>query len=361
VMFGQFIPQSAAEFMFGLSLSIKSFIIFLLPAIIFCLLFKAASKLSKDASKVIALIFGGVIISNFVTTSFSQFIGQIVYSFDMELSIPAENTELKASSLFLFPSIIPNYIAMFSGIIAGVVFTTTMPDKSQQIANILEKFVNQLLKVITFVIPIFVAGFIIKLQHDGVINKIIQDYASIFAIIALVQYGYIFCLYFVLSNFSLQRFYASVRNMIPATVSAFSTMSSAASMPLTLIAAEKNCSNKDVANTVIPATVNIHLIGDCVAIPCFAYAVLKNYAMPEPMLISYFVFSLYFVLAKFSVAAIPGGGIIVMLPILEQYLGFNSEMLSLITALYILFDPIITSANVMGNGAFAKAIDKFYK
>jgi len=47
-----------------------------------------------------------------------------------------------------------------------------------------------------------------------------------------------------------------------------------------------------------------------------------------------------------------------MLPILESYLGFNADMLSLITALYILFDPAITCANVLGNGAFAKLIDK---
>ncbi len=47
-----------------------------------------------------------------------------------------------------------------------------------------------------------------------------------------------------------------------------------------------------------------------------------------------------------------------MLPILDKYLGFNTEMLSLITALYILFDPFITSANVLGNGAFARIIDK---
>ena len=54
----------------------------------------------------------------------------------------------------------------------------------------------------------------------------------------------------------------------------------------------------------------------------------------------------------------PGGGIIVMLPILESYLGFNSQMLSMITALYILFDPVITCANVLGNGSFAMVIDK---
>ena len=49
--------------------------------------------------------------------------------------------------------------------------------------------------------------------------------------------------------------------------------------------------------------------------------------------------------------------IIVMLPILDIYLGFSGEMMSLITALYILFDPVITSANIFGNGAFAKIMD----
>ena len=68
------------------------------------------------------------------------------------------------------------------------------------------------------------------------------------------------------------------------------------------------------------------------------------------------MFSIYFVWAKFSVAAIPGGGIIVMIPILEEHLGLSFEMLPLITTLYILFDPIITSANIMGNAVFARLL-----
>jgi len=98
-------------------------------------------------------------------------------------------------------------------------------------------------------------------------------------------------------------------------------------------------------------------VGDCFTTPILAYAVLKNYSMAEPSLLAYVIFAFYFVVAKFSVAAIPGGGIIVMLPILESYLGFNSEMMSLITALYILFDPVNTCVNILGNGAFAKMID----
>lgn len=49
-----------------------------------------------------------------------------------------------------------------------------------------------------------------------------------------------------------------------------------------------------------------------------------------------------------------------MLPILESHLGFTGEMMSLITALYILFDPVITSANVLGNGGFSMVLGKIY-
>ena len=131
-------------------------------------------------------------------------------------------------------------------------------------------------------------------------------------------------------------------------------------MPLTLNGTEKNSANPLLARSIISATVNIHLIGDCFAIPIFAFAILKSFGLPNPDLSTYLVFAGYFVFAKFSVAAVPGGGILVMLPILEKHLGFKPEMLSLITALYILFDPVITSANVMGNGAFALLISKHF-
>jgi Na+/H+-dicarboxylate symporter len=149
--------------------------------------------------------------------------------------------------------------------------------------------------------------------------------------------------------------------MAPALMGGAGTMSSAATMPLTLIGVEKNAKHPTLARSVIPMSVNNHLIGDCFAIPIFAFALLKNYGLAQPTFEVYFIFALFFVLAKFSVAAVPGGGILVMLPILQQYLGFTPPMLSLITALYVLFDPVITSANVMGNGAFALITSGLYE
>ncbi len=358
VIFGNYIPVNVAELLFGISLTIKSIIIFLLPAIIFCLLFKASVNLANDASKIIFIIFIGVIVLNFITTSYSHIVGSIIYSLDLSLIMPSEHNSLKGNVLFEIKSFIANHYAMFSGIILGILTAKINIIFATNISVKLENIVNLLLKFITFLIPIFIAGYVIKMKFDGTISQIMQDYTLIFAIIAISQIIYIFCIYFTVEKFDITRTFVSIKNMLPAALSGFSTMSSAASMPLTIIGASNNARNKSLVQTIIPVTVNIHLIGDCIAIPCFAFAILKNYNFAMPDIYTFFIFTLYFVLAKFSVAAIPGGGIIVMLPILEQYLGFNTEMLSLITALYILFDPIITGMNVLGNGAFAKVIDR---
>jgi Na+/H+-dicarboxylate symporter len=197
----------------------------------------------------------------------------------------------------------------------------------------------------------------IKLQEEGVFVQVIKDYTLIFAMIGFALFVYINLAYMLASKGKVQEWISCLKNMMPAAISGLSTMSSAASMPLTILGVEKNTRNKMIAKSVVPATVNIHLIGDCFAIPIFAYAVMKSFGMNEPTLLMYLTFTFFFVISKFSVAGVPGGGILVMLPVLEANLGFNAGMLSLITALYILFDPVITCANVLGNGAFAKIID----
>ncbi len=346
------------QFLYAISLSIKSVIIILLPFIIFGLLFKAAVMLSNKATKIIGLILALVCVSSFISIFISYYIGEWIYTFNLAMILPKETSDLTALWFFNLPKLIANDQAMFAGVLLGILAAKFYPKQAAKIADNLNKVIEKALYLIVYLIPLFVAGFVIKLQYDGVMSTIIKDYGSIFLIITLSQISYLSLAYFLLSNIKLKEFITNIKNMIPAAISGFSTMSSAASMPLTIIGAQNNAKNKELAKSVIPATVNIHLVGDCFATPILAFAILKSFGMADPSLFSYLIFTFYFILAKFSVAAIPGGGIIVMLPILENYLGFNSDMMSLITALYILFDPVITCANVLGNGAFAKMIDR---
>lgn len=357
----QFIPLKVYQHLYATSLLIKSLIIFILPLIIFSLLFRAAINLAHNATKIIGLILICVCCSSFVALAISNLIGVCVYNFNLSIFLPNNTYSLEPAWIFEFPKLISNGQAMFTGIFLGILANFKKFRKYNKLfvtlAIKLEFIVFKFFKLFIYLIPIFVAGFIAKLQHDGLIVRLLKDYTLIFSTIVLSQFCYLLLVYLWVNNFKIKKLLISFENMLPAAISGFSTMSSAASMPLTIVGAENNAKFKDLARSVIPATVNIHLIGDCFTIPILAYAILRNYSVVEPLFLDYVIFACYFVIAKFSVAAIPGGGIIVMLPILEAYLGFNSEMLSLITALYILFDPLNTCVNVLGNGAFAKMID----
>ncbi|MDA8561704.1 cation:dicarboxylase symporter family transporter [Gammaproteobacteria bacterium] len=358
LLINPYLPLEIKQNIYAISLTVKSLILMFLPIVIFALLFNAVVGLSTGATYIIVLILLFVCASNFISTFLSHYVGSWIYSFNLSLIVPKDSSGLRAAWNFEFPRFIENNKAMFFAVLLGLLLNKFKKSLSLKIATIFEKIINYTLKSFTLLIVLFVSGFVVKMQYDGTIHTIIKDYTFIFLVVMLAQYGYIFFVFAVINKFKLNKFIQSIKNMLPATVAGFSTMSSASVMPLTIMGIERNSHNKKLVKSIVPATVNIHLVGDCFAIPIFAYAVIKTFGITEPSLISYLVFVCYFVLAKFSVAAIPGGGIIVMLPILESCLGFNGQMLSLITALYILFDPVITSANILGNGMLAKVIDK---
>ena len=358
VLTEQWIPVPIKSLVYALSLTIKSILIFCLPILIFLLLYKTASQLAKGATKLIFLILLTVIASNCCSTFSSFFIGNLIHSLDISIQLPEVKKSLAPLWDFTIPSLLSNSAALLAGLVLGLVSNKIRHPAIGKLQTYTEKATSILLTIFMYMIPFFVCGFILKLAHDGILSSILQDYALIFLLVAVSQLLYVFLIFLITNKLSTKKAIDNIKNLFPAALTGFGTMSSAAAMPLTLLAAEKNAKNASVAKSCIPATVNIHLIGDCLAIPLFAFAVLKNFNLPEPSFLQYSVFAIYFIMAKFSVAAIPGGGIIVMLPILESQLGFSPEMLSLISALYILFDPVITAANILGNGAFSLVIDK---
>jgi Na+/H+-dicarboxylate symporter len=133
-------------------------------------------------------------------------------------------------------------------------------------------------------------------------------------------------------------------------------------MPMTLVATEKNINDQSgYADFVIPATVNNHMTADGLNISLTALFLVCMIGHPFPQFIDYLPFVLYYSVAKFSCAAIPGGGVLVILPVVQNYLNVPAEMTALLATLYILQDPIMTSGNVMANGAFAILTHRFLR
>jgi Na+/H+-dicarboxylate symporter len=361
ILLNPVIPYEIKSTIYACSLTIKSVVLFILPFIIFGLLFRTFVKLSNQAVGIFFLIFGSLCISNFFNTLVSGYAGSLLYGVNFDLNVISDSgSSLEPRFLFLIPNFIKNEIALVGGIVAGLATVAWNKKLALSISEKMDFVLKKLFSVVSLLVPLFVVGFVLKCASDGNLTTIIKNYSQILLIFIVYASIYVSLFFFVACKFSLADCLANLKNMVPAWLTAFSTMSSALTMPVTILSAEKNAKNKELAGSVVSATVNIHLLGDCLAIPLLAYAILKSYGLESPSIEAYLAFTIFFVIAKFSVAAVPAGGIIVMTPILEKYLNFTPEMSDLIIAIYIVFDPFVTGFNVLGNGALAKLIDNIY-
>ncbi|OEY86958.1 hypothetical protein BIY23_00440 [Wolbachia pipientis] len=357
IFLGHLVPVNITTLLYSVSFIIKEILLYVMPLIVFVLIFSSINNLKKLAIKFIIFIIMAIFLSNLISSITAYCIGHFVaHNMYLEYNVAQHiETIIPLWPLKLKPPI-SSLQALICGLFTSMIISTFFPKKSKELSYKMLDLTLFILKAfLTPIIPIFVLGFTLKMQHDQVLTTLFKDYSIVFIIIISAMYCYIFLLYGLASSFRIKGWIVSMGNMAPAFITAISTMSSSVTMPFTLKASKKNVKQDDIVSSVIPITVNFHLVGDCFFIIILATMMTSSYAADHIAFISYFL------LYMFAIAAVPGGGIIVMLPILKQYLQFSPEMLSLIVALYMIFDPIITSANVMGNGAFAMVFTKLYK
>ncbi len=361
---GPHVSVQTKAVLYSISLSIKDVLLFILPLIIFSFIFASILNLKSGVLKFILTLVGMIFISN-CTAIFTGFtVGSLTLT---KLSIPAHipvdpNTTLNALWSLGLPKLIGNQYALITGFILGIIFSFKRNASVEIFAKKLHYLAITFLKKIFIpLLPVFILGFVFKLEHDQLLAKALKTYGPVCLIVVTTQTCYMLLLYFIVARFNFKRFINYIKNVLPATITGFSTLSSAASMPVLILCTEKNLKDPEVAEIVIPATINTHTLGSALGITILSLTTLLAFGHTLPTLPEFLEFGFLYALAKFAVAAVPGGAIIVVTPLLETYLHFSSEMIGLITAIYMLFDPFGTATNVTGNGFFAIAFSKIYK
>lgn len=365
LVFGNFLPEIVKAFFYAISLSLKEILLFVLPAIIFSGLFSCL--LSFQGNKAIGVVLGLfaiVCVSNYLSTLIAYGVASFtLVNIDLNLvkDVSTHINELAPSWNFTLPTWLSNQHALFLGFAFGCVFSFYKAPWALRFSIHSKRFVTIFLeKIFIPLLPFFALGFILKIQHEGILGHIIQSYLPLILILTITLFIYLMLLFIVAAGFNRSRFLGYLKNVVPVALTGFSTMSSMATLPVTLKAAEKNTANVDMARLVVPATVNIHLMGVSIGIPFMALAILLSFGYEFPSFLSYAEFAFAFIIAQLAIAGVPGGAILVMLPLLESAFGFSGEMSALITALYILFDSFITLTNVLGNSALAIIISKLF-
>ena len=362
LLFGNSVSLPFKMQAYAISLLLKDVIVFVLPLIIFSFVLNGILSLKNESIKVVLCLVPLVCLSNFAGFWTSYICtAPILKTGIVTISKLAPQNNLIPAWHIELTQLIKNDIALIAAVMIGIIGNFVKTNHLDKISFFLNNIANFVLKkVICPVLPLFVLGFIVKMQYEGTLTLIIREYAMLLGIVAILAYGYMFTLMFFLSERNLKKTLQKFKNLLPSVLIGLFSMSSAAAIPTTIEASQKNLQNKNLAKFVVPATANMHLLGDCFAIPIIGLALMISFGYGFPTIGQYFVFTIYGVMAKFAAAGIPGGSALIFVPIFENIFGFTPEMLTAITAIYVLFDPIATSSNVFGHGMFAILFEKIY-
>ncbi|MBP5191330.1 MAG: cation:dicarboxylase symporter family transporter [Opitutales bacterium] len=358
-----FLPTSFIRGALTLSIFLKSLLMLFIPWLIISGTSIAFASFRGNGLWFVATIIGIVAVSNFCTILFSGIIACYwIPKVTSSGSFVPSTISIEPYFETKFPTLLPNTWALLIGISSGILSTFCNLSKWMQGMQIIRKVtMGFLLRIFVPTIPLFLMGFILKMLVEGQIMHFFRSNGWPCVIMFGFLYGYLSLWWFAAHKCSHLPAMTILKNIFPAIVTAAGTMSSMAALPFSLEGSTKNTKDPTLVHAVLPILLNFHMMGCTTTVAMLAVMILSNFSLPLPSLSTYLLFGIMFVLNKFAGVGIPGGTVIVSLPILQHYLGFSQEMLALIVAFFMLTDPLGTMANVTANNFLIIFIQKFLK
>ncbi len=363
VLFGGTLPVAVIQIIYTFSLLFKELLCFMLPFIIFFIVMHGVLSLKQNAPLVLLVLLGAVFISNFcVALSVYGIVSCLIPFLSGGLPEQSFVSNYVLESLFLLklPTIVRSEYALVSALAGGVFFSFFQSMRVEQCVAQIKRWIELfLMRCFIPLLPVYIAGFLLKLRYEGMLVVLVHNYGVTFFLIVGVQIIYLGLLYFCMFDFSYKKASRAIINAMPVYLTGFGTMSSVLTIPVSIECALKNGVNRSIAQIAMPIMANIHLLGDSVCTPVLALVTGYLFFGYVPDFSIYVTFVCYFCTALFAVSGIPGGGILVMIPILVSMFRFTPEMISVVTTIYFLMDSFGTASNVMGDGALVKGVDNF--
>lgn len=367
LLIGLLAPESIVRFLVTIQTVIGAFIVFLIPFIILFFIAHGISSLPHSSGKLLGL----TIVTAYVSTIIATFIAcaiallllpALLNGIDPE-SVNVQAQEITPFIEFNVEPVMGVITALLSAFLFGIgiqltsanVSTTALKDIVAQGKLIVELAIR---KVVIPLLPFYIAGIFTELAANGTAFVYLYTFAKVLVLVIVLHWLWILVLYAIAGMVSARNMFSLIKVMLPAYVTAIGTMSSAATIPVTLRQAQQNKISEPTREFVIPLCASIHLSGSSITIITCAVAVmLLTPALPTPGLLMLMPF--IFTLGVITIAApgVPGGTILAALGILSSILGFDESALALMIALFLAQDSFGTACNILGDGAIAVIVD----
>ena len=255
---------------------------------------------------------------------------------------------------------------IFFGIFFGVCLLLIPGEKSLPVRSFMDSAMEVFLKMVDLVMqaaPFFVfallAGVVSKMAGDD-IGKVYEIFKGLSWYSLTVFVGLmvmIFIVYPLLMKLFVRKipFKGFFKAMAPAQTLAFSTSSSAATLPVTMECVEENLGvDKKITSFVLPIGATVNMDGTCLY-QAVAVVFLAQLHMVDLTLGQQLTIVLTATLASIGSAAVPSAGLVMLIIVLES-VGLNPAWIAIIFPVDRILDMFRTVVNVTGDATVCTII-----
>lgn len=364
ILVGFFAPAWGVRTLLTVHELIGQLIKFTIPLIILFYIASGIACLPRDSGK----LLGRTVIFSYGSTLTAGVLAFLIATVALPLLSPAagEAGHEAATLTSYFKMDIPPLFGVISGLVAAFVFgigisalqANTLRTVFEQGRDIVERL---LAKVIIPLLPLYIAGVFGAMAADGSVFTTLKAFGTVLLLVVIMHWAWLSALYLVTGSLLKRSPLELIRTMLPAYFTALGTMSSAATIPVTLRQTKAARISEPIANFVIPLCANIHLSGSTITlVTCSTAVMLMTPGVGMPSLVSMIPFIMMLGIIMIAAPGAPGGAVMSALGLLTSMLGFNETQVALMIALYLAQDSFGTATNVTGDAIIALWMDRFF-
>lgn len=363
ILLGFFAPDAVIRILLTVKSLGGQLIGFTIPLIILFYITSGIASLPKNSGsllgKTVALSYGSTVIAG----SLAFIVASSVIT---GLPAPDQTTADAGAKLTSFISLeIPPMFgvmtALATAFLFGVGISITNSIRLKEIADDGRSIIDLLLsKVIIPLLPFYISGIFAEMAAEGTVFTTLKTFGVVLALAVFMHWVWITIQYTItglalgLSPIKL------IKNMLPAYFTAIGTMSSAATIPVTLRQTRNNGVDESIANFTIPLCATIHLSGSTITlVTCSTAVIALSQHIALPSLVEMLPFIMMLGITMIAAPGAPGGGVMAALGLMASMLGFGEAELALMIALYMAQDSFGTACNITGDGAISLWVNKF--
>lgn len=335
---------------------LSQIIFFCVPLIIIGFIAPSIAQLKSNASKFLSFSLCIAYISSIGAAAFSAVAGYFIIP---NLSIVPSTQALNELPSMLFqldiPPIMPVMSALIFAVLIGLATSWTKSDLIEKLLNQFQAVILAIVnKVMIPILPLFIATTFATLAYEGSITKQLPVFIGVIGIVLVGHFIWLAIIYAIGGVVSGKNPIQVLKYYLPAYLTAIGTMSSAATLPVSLSCARKSpILRKDIVDFGIPLFSNIHLCGSVLTEVFFVMVVSQMLTGALPSVSSMIIFVLLLGIFAIGAPGVPGGTVMASLGLIVSVLGFTEVGTALMITIFALQDSFGTACNVVGDGALS--------